>query len=694
LGITDIDPIKENISLARFMHVQRNDLPDIDMDFPHKQRDRLYEKIFAKYEGRVARISNHVYYGNKTALKQVIKDRGHTGFIPKDFNLDDYFSDEDEQIDVIMDAYKLRGEFKNFSLHCGGIIIFDEKVPDKYKLKDFQINRYDYKKDDPDAKKGIQISLNKDQVDDLSFIKIDILSNRGLSELWDISQIPIEDYPSRDKLTEELLAKGDNIGLVYAESRAIAKVFKIIKPKSIQDIALALAIIRPSASGNNQKQSYLRNYIDIVESGKKFNDKKEINIVKTGVNKFNLNKDINSSNFKKYIIYDDDAIQVIQELLKCNESDADKYRKAFSKNKYELKLKFKLLLKKKNPQLSRLELENIYEQLCCLQDYSFCKSHAISYAKLVWALAYQKVHNPTKFWLAALNNCNSSYRTWVHFRNAANVNISLDKSIITGGRRPWKLEQNNEDGIIYLVSDSYPDFNISRRKTKKLNVENANKENKVNKVNKEKKTKKIAKQTSLRCWFTNTEINSKKEIETETQTDKIQKRQLKELLTYGFWTSKEFIYNCYLDIDDSEEGKVKMSYNKYSTELDKDKNPIEKKEKINYEVNKCKFRGLIACYRICKTDRNSKKYSSSKSIITNDDGNSGNETEKKSKFITFVTIGINNNELIDCVLWGSINLKKIKIIEGEGLWMNNKPENALTPWIKVTKWKPSNICST
>ena len=69
-----------------------------------------------------------------------------------------------------------------------------------------------------------------------------------------------------------------------------------------------------------------------------------------------------------------------------------------------------------------------------LQAYSFCKSHAISYAKLVWALAYQKAHNPQKFWLAALNNCNSSYRKWVHFREAKHSGIKLNI-----GKRPWKL---------------------------------------------------------------------------------------------------------------------------------------------------------------------------------------------------------------------------------------------------------------
>ena len=656
LGITDIDPILENISLARFMHVQRNDLPDIDMDFPHKERDRLYEKIFDKYNGRVARISNHVFYGGKTATKEIIKKHGHKGFIPKDFNLEDYFSDEEEIFDILTESVELEGEFKNFSLHCGGIVIFDDKVPDKYILQDFQINKTDYKKGDPIAKLGTQISLNKNQVDDLSFIKIDILSNRGLSELWDISRLPIEEYPRRDSKTEKLLESGDNLGLVYAESRAISKAFKVIKPQGIQDIALALAIIRPAASGNGQKQAYLRDLTNLINNGKSQNSINENSTLSLK----------NNVTGRKYIIYDDDAIQVIQELLKCDESNADKFRKAFAKNKYELKLQFKSLLKRKQPMLSNDERDEIYEQLCCLQDYSFCKSHAISYAKLVWALAYQKVHKPKLFWLSALNNCNSSFRTWVHFRNAVDANISLEKAIETGGKKPWRLDI--KENVTYLVSMANIKIEKGSRTKKRNNIK-------------------------LDSWIikknlTKTNNNNKSDTNTKLKDNKT--KQIKELLQYGFWTSKEFLSDCYLEILRGKNNEVLMSYNKYYKEKNEICNTLlDKKVKVEYNVNKCKFRGLIACYRICKSDKNSKKYAKSKASSFDDNGNNSNITERKCAFITFVTIGIDNNKLIDCVLWGKINLKKIQIIEGEGLWMNNKPENSITPWIKVSKWNPS-----
>ena len=73
------------------------------------------------------------------------------------------------------------------------------------------------------------------------------------------------------------------------------------------------------------------------------------------------------------------------------------------------------------------------DRLSNLSKYSFCKSHAYSYAKLVLALAYQKTYNPKDFWLSTLNHCNSMYRKWVHFQ-CAKTHIKL-----TLGKKPWKL---------------------------------------------------------------------------------------------------------------------------------------------------------------------------------------------------------------------------------------------------------------
>ena len=399
LGITDIDPVKEKITLSRFMHKLRNDIPDIDIDFPAHLRDDIYIKIFKNWKGRVARISNHIMYAEKSAFREAIRQKGYRKFVPKDYNLEDIFKDKKIIKEVNEIANKLLGSFRCYSLHCGGIIIFPNKVPDNLYLKNFMIGDKDYE--------ATQISMNKVEVEDAGYIKIDVLSNRGISQLMSISDRHIDDYPL-DKKVFKLFAKGNNIGITHAESRGMRKIFMTLKPKSIKDLAIAMALIRPAASKNYQKSAFLKDYSQYK----------------------------NEETRNKYIIFDDDATLFIKRLLDCDISEADNFRRAFSKNKIKQKNNFFSLLRRKR-NFSHEDFKEIKIKLEQLSYYSFCKSHAYSYAKLIYALAYNKVYNTKKFWLATLNQCNTSYRKWVHFREAYKAGLKLSL-----GKKPWIMKNN------------------------------------------------------------------------------------------------------------------------------------------------------------------------------------------------------------------------------------------------------------
>ena len=393
MAITNIDPIKECITLSRFMHKDRQDIPDIDIDFPSNRRDEIYKRIFTKWENKVARISNHIMFKEKSAYREAIRNEGYRKFVPREYNLNDIFDDQEKVAKIHENVKKMVGNFRCYSLHCGGIVIFPTNVPDNLLLKEYEIDKTGFK--------GKQIWMNKDQVEDADMIKIDVLSNRGLSQLWDISNKPIIEYSLNDEKTLDIFRNGDNIGLTHSESRAMMKVFRTMQPTTINEIAIALALIRPAASKNYQKADFLKDYTPY---------------------KYNSNK---------YVIFDDDATLFIKKLLQTDDSTADNYRRAFSKNKKYQKLDFikklsKIVLDKKDRDIIIGRLEQ-------LEYYSFCKSHAFSYAQLVVALAYHKAHNPKKFWLSTLNNCNSSYRKWVHYREAINSGV-----IIIPGKKPYR----------------------------------------------------------------------------------------------------------------------------------------------------------------------------------------------------------------------------------------------------------------
>jgi DNA polymerase III alpha subunit len=367
LGITNIDPVKENISLARFMNRFRSDIPDIDIDFPYNRRDEIILKLRGLYGERVARISNHVTFKESSALREAMRIHGYHRFLPKYFDVFRLLPDKAH--DVIDTAQSLLGRFRGYSTHCGGIVIFDEPVKKELLLKQGQLK------------------LDKNQVEDRGLIKIDLLCNRGLAQLTDISKKSLESYPEIDRKTADLFCKGDVLGITFSESPAMMRLVKAIRPKSRRDIALCLALVRPAAASRGKKLSFLKKW-------QKYRTKTQI-------------------------VYDDDATALIQHLLKISSDEADFYRRAFAKGDEITMAKFKKLIE------HLPAADEHVENLSMMKEYSFCKAHAISYSYLVWALGYWKVHDPKSFWAAALKHCHSMYRPWVHVAEAKQAGLSL-----------------------------------------------------------------------------------------------------------------------------------------------------------------------------------------------------------------------------------------------------------------------------
>ena len=376
LGISHVDPIKYNISFARFLNIYRDKLPDIDFDFPHYMRDEVFLKLYQKWGSKVARISNHNYYHEKSALREAIRRNGINKFISK-YELEKELNSYTPELkDKILTTQKeLEGQFKGFSLHCGGIIYFPNGIPEANIITG--------------SGKSVlkQVNFNKDDISENHNFKIDILSSRGLTQLcycMSFKPINFEEHLGCHK-TIDLLSRGDNIGLTLAETPLMRKALLLVKPKCVMDLAICLSIIRPAAK-EARKEFELGKY-----------------------------KDSN-------IIFDDDVIFILSKLVGCNEDSADKLRRDFCKGKKESIDLIEKKLSYKNYE-TKQRIKNILDDL---RKYGFCKAHAISYAQLVWQLAYQKANNPSKFWDSTLRHIQTCYRKWVHLYEAKCHNISID----------------------------------------------------------------------------------------------------------------------------------------------------------------------------------------------------------------------------------------------------------------------------
>lgn len=407
LGISFFDPILYGLELARFMNDGRTDMPDIDIDVPYNRRDELYARVARAFPGRVARISNHVKFQPKSAMREALRQVGVKGRIPKHYKLGKLLTESGtgSSADTVRSIAKgLEGTERLTSLHCGGIVIFDDAVPTDLILKPHL---------ELESDKGAslcQIRLDKDETEDAGHIKIDLLSNRGLAQaigvcdllgldLW--HEIP-QAWFGRIRAC---FAEGESIGLTFGESRGMRRLFKDMRPQDINEIAIALALIRPAAAEGGRKGRFI-----------------------TGFN----NGTLPLAAADAPIVYDDDAIRRICAVLSCSASAGDKWRKAFAKGNAAKIGEFEMQLALRG--MTGVKKKSLLGDLHQLAKYSFCKSHALSYAFLVWRLAYLKVRYPHEFWVSTLNHNHSEYRRWVHMREARCSGLLLSR-----GKAPYKL---------------------------------------------------------------------------------------------------------------------------------------------------------------------------------------------------------------------------------------------------------------
>lgn len=392
LGISHVDPVAHGISFARFLNEFRDSLPDIDFDFPHNQRADIFLRMALRWPGQVARISNHVHFHEKSAIREALRRRGHKGTM----TLADqhrYMAglNSGERQAVEWEAEALDGEFRCYSLHCGGVVYYPEGVPEEALLE---------------GKRGgllAQIREDKRDISEAGLFKIDVLSSRALSQLVDAMKevglgvgFDLANPPFTAAMAK-LLASGRNIGITLAESRLACSEFRDQAPTTVGGVAACMALIRPAAREAEGE-----------------------------------------------IVFDDDAIRIIAERVGCTEAEADKYRRGLAKKDEEMVAELR-------DRIDPAVCESLESELGSLALYGFCKAHAMSYAQLVCWLTWCKVEHPKAFWKGALNNCHSSYRPWVHMWEAWNVGVDpFDKKLIRNQksvytdarqRKYWELSQ-------------------------------------------------------------------------------------------------------------------------------------------------------------------------------------------------------------------------------------------------------------
>jgi error-prone DNA polymerase len=404
LGITSIDPERNDLLFERFVSEERREPPDIDVDFEHERREIVMQWVFETYgRDHAALCSTVIRYRSKGALRDVGKALGlpedlikmlssqvwgwsQEGVEPKhaeELNLDL----GDRRLRLALDlARDLMGAPRHLSQHPGGFVLthdrLDELVPiEPAAMKDRQVIEWD-----------------KDDIEALKFMKVDCLAlgmlscmKRGLDLLADHKGICLDlaTIPAEDPRTYAMIRKADTLGTFQIESRAQMSMLPRLKPRTFYDLVIQVAIVRPGPIQGDMVHPYLRRR-DGIEPVHYPTPELETVLGKTlGVP-----------------LFQEQAMRVAIVCAGFTPGEADQLRRSMATFKHTggvSKFRDKLINGMIAKGYERDFAEKTFSQLEGFGSYGFPESHAASFALIAYASSWLKCHHPDVFCAALLN---------------------------------------------------------------------------------------------------------------------------------------------------------------------------------------------------------------------------------------------------------------------------------------------------
>ena len=425
LYITQVDPLRYNLQFERFIHPERMNMPDIDIDFPWDERDKILDYIFNKYSTeRSAMVSSQVFLQPRSSIREVSKVYGlaeeeikaitkRIGYYSRRAELvkwvrnDRRFKNldlDDTLMEILKYSEKVMGAFRVSSVHPGGVII----VPD-------EIRKYVPVLTAP---KGVQIvEWEKDQVEDSGLLKIDILGNRSLAVVRDtLKQVGLYrneymDYhkiqPVGDLRTEDLMKTGRTMGVFYIESPATRQLLAKAGKVDFEHVVIYSSIIRPAAN------RYTNLMLDRIhgQSWKLLHQDLECLAESYGI-----------------MVYEEQVSMVARKIAGFSYAESDYLRKVISKPALEHAIprwKRKFISGAVNRGYTAKLAQTLWQMIQSFSGYSFCKPHSASYAMLSFTCAYLKAHFPAEFLAAVIANQGGFYSPYAYLSEARRFGIRI-----------------------------------------------------------------------------------------------------------------------------------------------------------------------------------------------------------------------------------------------------------------------------
>ncbi len=410
LGITAVDPTKpdHDVLFARFISRERNEPPDIDVDFEHERRELVMQYVYGRYgRDRAAICATVIHYRPRSAIRDVGKALGLTEDVTAalagtiwgswgDSPADDHIrqSGLDPDSPEIRRATALAGEILNFprhlSQHVGGFVLtkrrLDETVPiGNGAMKDRTFIEWD-----------------KDDIDDLGLMKVDVLALGMLTAIkWAMDALGIADMadiPEEDPAVYDMLSHADSVGVFQVESRAQMSMLPRLKPKKFYDLVIEVAIVRPGPIQGDMVHPYLRRRdgiepVDFPKPSPEHGPEDELRLV--------LGKTLGVP------LFQEQAMRLAIDAAKFTAEEANGLRRSMATFRnlgdirdHEAKFVGGMAGRGYDPAFA----QRCFDQIKGFGSYGFPESHAVSFAMLVYVSAWIKHHHPDVFLAAMLNS--------------------------------------------------------------------------------------------------------------------------------------------------------------------------------------------------------------------------------------------------------------------------------------------------
>ena len=407
LEITAVDPRQINVLFERFISKERNEPPDIDVDFEHERREEVIQYIYAKYgRERTALAASVSTFRFKSAFREVGKALGLPesllSYWLKQFNLRDRtlgWQSQLQELGIDQDGRTVKqlinitediiGFPRHLSQHVGGFVISAGPLYELVPVENAAM-----------AERSV-IQWDKDDLESLGLLKVDVLALGMLTAIrkafslikaryqQDLS-IPFISAHGSDQQVFNAICKADTVGVFQIESRAQMSMLPRLKPVSYYDLVVQIAIVRPGPIQGDMVHPYLLRRHGKEPVSYPSNEVKSVLSRTMGVP-----------------IFQEQVIQLAMVAAGFTGGEADQLRRAMASWKKNGKLRqFRSKLidgmtqRGYKPQFA----EQLFEQICGFGEYGFPESHSASFAVLAYASAWLKYYYPVEFYVGLLNS--------------------------------------------------------------------------------------------------------------------------------------------------------------------------------------------------------------------------------------------------------------------------------------------------